>query len=76
LIGRLPNPGPIEASDEMPGWLTIRIGAERAGEINQALAHGGIFASRLEAGSQLEELFLSLTADESASHEGTFQGIR
>jgi ABC-type multidrug transport system ATPase subunit len=76
LIGRLPNPGPIEVADEMPGWLTIRIGAERAGEINQALAQGGIFASRLEAGSQLEELFLSLTADESASHEGTFQGIR
>jgi ABC-type multidrug transport system ATPase subunit len=76
LLGRLPNPGAVEVSDEMPGWLTIRIGAERAGEINQVLAEGGIYASRLEAGSQLEELFLSLTADESASHEGTFQGIR
>ena len=74
-LDRLPNPGPVEVSDTA-GWLTIRIGAERAGEINQALAEDGIFASRLEAGSQLEELFLSLTADESASHEGTFQGIR
>jgi len=76
LLGRLPNPGAVEVSDEIPGWLTVRIGAERAGEINQVLAEGGIYASRLEAGSQLEELFLSLTADESASHEGTFQGIR
>jgi hypothetical protein len=54
----------------------VRIAIERAGEINQALAQAGIYASRLEAGSQLEELFLSLTADEAASHEGTFQGIR
>ena len=75
LVATLPDPGEVEVADDS-GWLTVRIAIERAGEINQALAQAGIYASRLEAGSQLEELFLSLTADEAASHEGTFQGIR
>ncbi len=76
IVGGLPNPGPVETSDEAPGWLTIRVEVDRAREINQALAERGIFASRVETGSQLEELFLTLTADDAASHEGTFQGIR
>jgi ABC-2 type transport system ATP-binding protein len=76
LLATLPDPGEVEVADGSLGWLTVRIAIERAGEINRALAQAGIYASRLEAGSQLEELFLSLTADEAASHEGTFQGIR
>jgi hypothetical protein len=57
------------------GWLTVRIAANRAADVNRALADAGIYAARLEAGSDLEELFLALTADEAVSHEGTFQGI-
>jgi len=53
----------------------VRIAADRAAEVNRALADAGIYAARLEAGSDLEELFLTLTADEAESHEGTFQGI-
>jgi ABC-2 type transport system ATP-binding protein len=72
----LPDPGVIESADETSGWIIARIAAERAGEVNRALADASIYATRLEAGSQLEELFLSLTADDEAGHEGTFQGIR
>jgi ABC-2 type transport system ATP-binding protein len=65
----------VEVTDADAGWITTRLPASRASEVNRALAEGGIFAARLEAGSDLEELFLSLTADEADSHEGTFQGI-
>jgi ABC-type multidrug transport system ATPase subunit len=41
--------------------LTVRVPPARAGDVNKALAQAGIYASRLEAGSDLEELFLSLT---------------
>ncbi len=65
----------VEVADAATGWLTVRVSASRAAELNRVLAEGGIYADRLEAGSDLEELFLSLTSDEADSHEGTFQGI-
>jgi ABC-type multidrug transport system ATPase subunit len=43
------------------GWFQVGIDPARAGEINRALAEAGIFASGLEAGSNLESLFLELT---------------
>jgi hypothetical protein len=43
-------------------WLVARIAADRAAEVNRALADAGIYASGLEAGSDLESLFLELTA--------------
>jgi ABC-2 type transport system ATP-binding protein len=43
------------------GWLSVRFDPGRAGELNRALAGAGIFASRLEAGTTLEALFLELT---------------
>jgi ABC-2 type transport system ATP-binding protein len=67
--------GEVEVSDPAAGWITVRVSTGRAAEVNRALAEAGIYAAGLEAGSDLEELFLSLTADESASHEGTFRGI-
>ena len=58
------------------GWLSIRMEAGRAAEVNRALASAGIYASGLETGSDLESLFLALTAgSESASREGTFFGL-
>ena len=71
----LAGSGEVDATDPAAGWITLRVSTGRAAEVNRALAEGGIYASRLEAGSDLEDLFLSLTADESASHEGTFRGI-
>ena len=43
------------------GWLSVRIEPDRAADVNRALATAGIFASGLETGSDLEELFLELT---------------
>jgi ABC-2 type transport system ATP-binding protein len=58
------------------GWLSIRVEADRAAEVNRALALTGIYASGLETGSDLESLFLALTAGApSSSSEGTFFGL-
>jgi ABC-2 type transport system ATP-binding protein len=58
------------------GWLSMRVKPERASEINRALASAGIYASGLETGSDLESLFLELTAGEATtSSEGTFFGV-
>jgi ABC-2 type transport system ATP-binding protein len=43
------------------GWLSVRFDPGRADELNRALVGAGIFASRLEAGTNLEALFLELT---------------
>jgi ABC-2 type transport system ATP-binding protein len=43
-------------------WLVARVAADRAAEANQCLAQAGIYASGLEAGSDLESLFLELTS--------------
>jgi len=51
------------------------LAAERAEDVNRALAASGIYASGLEAGSDLEMLFLALTGDQEAGHEGTFVGL-
>ncbi len=43
------------------GWVSVRVAPERSGEINRALAASGIYAIGLEAGNDLETLFLQLT---------------
>ncbi len=77
LAGLLPE-GATAKSDGGGGvWLSLRVQPDRAAEVNRALASAGIFASGLETGSDLESLFLELTAGEaSASREGTFSGIQ
>ena len=47
-------------------WLAVRVGAERSAAVNRALAEGGIYASRIESGNDLESLFLSLTGPDAA----------
>jgi ABC-2 type transport system ATP-binding protein len=57
-------------------WLSIRIEPGRATDVNRALAVAGIYLSGLETGSDLESLFLALTAGApSAGREGTFFGL-
>jgi ABC-2 type transport system ATP-binding protein len=58
-------------------WLRVQATPDRAADVNRALAGAGIYASGLESGSDLENLFLELTGGEpQAGSEGTFQGIR
>jgi ABC-2 type transport system ATP-binding protein len=74
ILEQVAGEGEVEVADAA-GWITVRVPASHASDMNRALAGGGIYAARLEAGSDLEDLFLSLTADAATSHEGTFQGI-
>ena len=43
-------------------WIDVRIPPDRAADVNRALAGAGIYASAITAGSDLESIFLSLTA--------------
>jgi ABC-2 type transport system ATP-binding protein len=56
---RLPDPSAT--------WLSVRFDPDRAADVNRALARAGIFAARLEAGADLESLFLELTGDPPAT---------
>jgi len=76
ILHALAGDGAIAPVDGEEGWLSIRIEPGRAAEVNRALALAGVYASGLETGSDLESLFLALTAGApSASHEGTFFGL-
>jgi ABC-2 type transport system ATP-binding protein len=57
--------GPLSAADHagpQAGWLTLRVGAEHAADVNRTLANAGIWASAIQPTSDLESVFLSLTA--------------
>jgi ABC-2 type transport system ATP-binding protein len=62
LLAGLAGDGRVQVVDPAAGWLSVRIAADRAAEVNRTLAGAGIYASGLEAGSDLESLFLELTA--------------
>jgi ABC-2 type transport system ATP-binding protein len=55
--------GAVEASIDGPeaGWIVVRTDPDRSAELNRALAEGGVYASRIETGTNLEALFLELT---------------
>jgi ABC-2 type transport system ATP-binding protein len=73
ILDGLSADAPTKPDDE--GWLALPISPDRAAEVNRALAAGGIYASGLETGNDLEKLFLTLTAGEdSTNREGTFFG--
>jgi ABC-2 type transport system ATP-binding protein len=67
---------PSAAGAEAPRdrWLTVHVPPSRAAEVNRRLAEAAIFASGLESGTELEQLFLELTGG-GASTEGRMQGI-
>ncbi len=60
LLGVPTSAGPAD----VPGsaWIDVRIEPARAAEVNRALAVAGIYASSVSSGSDLELIFLSLTA--------------
>ena len=58
------------------GWLEVPIEPSRAAEVNRTLVSAGIYASGLESGSDLESLFLELTAAEPAAEsEGQIRAL-
>ncbi len=60
-LARFAEPDHVAPSPEGNGWITVHVAASRAAEVNRALAEAGIHAAGLSAGSDLEELFLSIT---------------
>jgi ABC-2 type transport system ATP-binding protein len=48
-------------------WLSVAFDPDRAAELNRALAEAGVYASRVEAGADLESIFLELTAEPAAT---------
>ena len=62
VLEKLAGDGRVETPSPEVAWLSMRLAADRAAEVNRALAGAGIYASGLEAGSDLESLFLQLTA--------------
>jgi ABC-type multidrug transport system ATPase subunit len=61
VLARLAGAAHVASEDPASGWLAARMPATRSSEVNRALAQAGIYASALEAGSDLESLFLQLT---------------
>ncbi len=75
-LARFASPDHVAPSPEGNGWITVHVAASRAAEVNRALADAGIYAAGLSAGSDLEELFLSLTdGAASADPDGQFAKI-
>jgi ABC-2 type transport system ATP-binding protein len=59
----LEAPASVEPADALGhAWIDVRITPERAAEVNRVLAAAGIYASAISSGSDLESIFLSLTA--------------
>jgi ABC-2 type transport system ATP-binding protein len=65
----------VRVDDPAEGRLSVRIDLARSTDVTRALAERGIYLSALTAGSDLEAIFLELTEDTTASHEGTFVGF-
>jgi ABC-type multidrug transport system ATPase subunit len=70
ILRRIAPDKPLYGVDHGPqaGTFTVSIEAGRASDINRALAEAGIYASAVDPGSDLEQLFLQLT-----THEGALQ---
>jgi ABC-2 type transport system ATP-binding protein len=76
VLAGLAGPGGATASAAEPGWISVGIAADRIGEVNRVLAQAGIWATGLESGNDLEQLFLELTGGEPPKGgEGTFFGV-
>jgi hypothetical protein len=67
-------PSAVRAEASRERWLTVHVPPNRAAEVNRRLAEAAIFASGLESGTELEQLFLELTGG-GDSTEGRMQGI-
>jgi ABC-2 type transport system ATP-binding protein len=73
ILKRIEGAGDVSIDYPAVAWLTARMAADRASEVNRALAQAGIYASGLEAGTDLESLFMQLTQPSPASQDGGAQ---
>jgi ABC-2 type transport system ATP-binding protein len=71
VLSGLKDVGQVTIDYPAVAWLTVRLNADRAAEVNRALAQAGIYASGLEAGSDLESLFMQLTQTAPAVQDGS-----
>ena len=76
VLAGIAGPDGATASSADPGWISVRTTADRIGEVNRVLAGAGIWATGLESGNDLEQLFLELTGGQPpVAGEGTFFGV-
>ena len=54
---------PSDRAEPAEGWIAVHAEHDQAASLNRRLAEAGIYASGIETGSDLETLFLELTAD-------------
>ena len=74
VLARLAATEPAAGAADGEAWLAVHVEPNRAGEVNRLLAEAGIYASGLESGTDLEDLFLELTGGETSA-EGGFGAI-
>ena len=74
LLTRVAQTDAVAGGADDP-WLAVHVEPNRAGEVNRVLAEAGIFASGLESGTDLEDLFLELTRGGEPTGEGGFGAI-
>jgi ABC-2 type transport system ATP-binding protein len=78
VLTRIAGEGHVQVTDSDQAWLVARLAANQTAVVNRALADAGIYASGLEGGSDLESLFLQLTAPSApppnAAAPGTIPG--
>ena len=76
LLTGVGTPEPVTDAQREVGWLAVRATPDSAERVNRTLAESGLYASELHVGSDLEELFLTLTSGSGhTDRDGTFQKI-
>ena len=76
LLAGLGAPEPVAEGLSEAGWLAVRSAPDGGEQVNRTLADNGVYASELHVGSDLEELFLTLTSGSAhVDPDGTFQKI-
>jgi ABC-type multidrug transport system ATPase subunit len=58
----LQGPEAVEPVRDEPGWFNVAVHPDRGSDIARVLVEAGIYPMAIETGSELEELFLNLTA--------------
>ncbi len=61
LAALAPAVEPVSFGPGGQRWVVVPVAQDQAADVNRALAQGGVFASGLETGNDLETVFLSLT---------------
>ena len=74
LTAITPDVAPPSAGGPGGGWITVRVGSDRAADVNRLLAQNDIYASGIEAFNDLEQVFLALTSPAAQPHPGAPAG--